>query len=794
MAGNSWNPNASATLGLEWQPTVESSPLVNTDAGMVGQRLVSKAAENIANVKLFTPTHVAPTSFPRRYIVDVYPLGSEVAGAATCVRIAPNLIAGAPTWTASAGTLLGAIDSGWGAACTDGVVSDGDYATGVGGGATMDLEFATGAVALNTRYTNVAVGFNTLSDPLGGTRLVVELVHVASGLTFTVFPSTTPTYSGVMYVASFGEVNPHTGEPWTPAEIRSFDTGTYRIRFRTTTGSYFVNVDAVWLQLTTVTEARVARAVVSSASVVAAGWTTAAVKAINTGTGVHSGAWAKGLGTTYVYVVRRAAEANYQAPVGGSLGLAALGGTSTVPTAVGRYLVPEGSAAGLVSNTAVDTSTLLAIQPVTSTPTDSVDGTPFASIGVNEIATGIVNQQEISGATAVAYGVITTAVRAQAGVSATPSANMVVTLRRRSDSVVMGTWTLTPADFLALPLADGAGTGWRVWRVRAVASFVLAAATQYYFEYTSTAVVGTGWRVLRLTSSDATVGAAATYEGTTNVPTVAGVDVNQADYATTVSTIPPTPTAFAVGEGSQVVPGAGPCAVTGLPFADLTWNGAIGMVGLVLYYEVQRSEDAGATWSTIATVATQNIAVSFDDHEFMFGVSTQWRVRVVRTDGVFSDWTAVVTRTIEAPACGALYFSTSTTPALNVAYTDVTEGSGPARRSYSFPDADELVVQRVYGRDGFVAFRPPERRGEQFERLLSLNFAAVPVDAELPVFDPLRDLSLADLPYVVVRNSYGDRWFAALNVPEGRVRQPGNAYYGVVKVTTLQFAASVVEV
>src|SRR5688572_1086285 len=149
MAGNAWNPNAPSTIGLEWLTSAAGTEVVATDAAAVGQRLVSKSAETITNLKAYVDAHTAPSSGTRRYVMDVYAAGSEVPGAADCLRYQPNGVANASGFISNgvAPTLYGNIDEVTGT-CSDAIVLTNGVNYG-NPGATADYEFNLGAYTLN---------------------------------------------------------------------------------------------------------------------------------------------------------------------------------------------------------------------------------------------------------------------------------------------------------------------------------------------------------------------------------------------------------------------------------------------------------------------------------------------------------------------------------------------------------------------------------------------------------------------------------------------------------------------
>lgn len=195
-------------------------------------------------------------------------------------------------------------------------------------------------------------------------------------------------------------------------------------------------------------------------------------------------------------------------------------------------------------------------------------------------------------------------------------------------------------------------------------------------------------------------------------------------------------------------------------------------------YELQRSEDGSVTWATVATSDTEALA-DFDDYETPRGIAVLYRVRVIRTDAVTSDWSTTASGSARANKC-EIIFTSNISPDLTVAYNRSPE------LAYSFPSAAERQLVPIFGRDYQVAFVPTEDRGVTFGVPLTVNVRTVPpagakgVDA----FTPLRTLSQApDIPYVRVLDYQGNSYYADLNVPDGPTRQPHNIYIANVVVT-----------
>lgn len=107
------------------------------------------------------------------------------------------------------------------------------------------------------------------------------------------------------------------------------------------------------------------------------------------------------------------------------------------------------------------------------------------------------------------------------------------------------------------------------------------------------------------------------------------------DSLYSVATIPPPLTGLAAVIGE--VPNGSPGGPTKIFYAALSWD-ASGLGGDFAYYEVARSSDAGITWQTIARPNIEG-SPAFNDVECLRNVEENYRVRVFRIDGAYSDWT-----------------------------------------------------------------------------------------------------------------------------------------------------------
>lgn len=203
------------------------------------------------------------------------------------------------------------------------------------------------------------------------------------------------------------------------------------------------------------------------------------------------------------------------------------------------------------------------------------------------------------------------------------------------------------------------------------------------------------------------------------------------------------------------------------------------------YLEIQRSDDVDTEWQTVM-LTTLPCPSTFDDYEARVGVPTRYRIRTLNALDFAGPW-VTGSGTIPAPGAtvtrgvtGLLTFTSNAQPTSNLAY--VMQFEGQPVEQFSFPEADAVSLQRVFGRDFFVAVHPLERGGEQFERVILVNNAAIALPS-LANFRGMRDLAWADLDYVCVRDELGNRWFASVVVPAGEVRGDRVIYMARIIVT-----------
>lgn len=214
------------------------------------------------------------------------------------------------------------------------------------------------------------------------------------------------------------------------------------------------------------------------------------------------------------------------------------------------------------------------------------------------------------------------------------------------------------------------------------------------------------------------------------------------------------------------------------------------------YYELQRMDDL-TDWQTIMK-ATSVATVGFSDYEARVGLVSSYRIRAVDTLGFAGPWSSTVTGTITEPGIvidcegGHILIFTSNSRqdgSINLAYSTIWEGNATVAEDFEFPETGDVQLQKMYNKNFVTAFRPLERGGERFTRAVLVQAAAISAPT-LADFTALRDMAWDTVPYICVRDEDGNRWFATVLVPSGRVQLNRTIYMApvtVVEVTDTAF-------
>ena len=207
------------------------------------------------------------------------------------------------------------------------------------------------------------------------------------------------------------------------------------------------------------------------------------------------------------------------------------------------------------------------------------------------------------------------------------------------------------------------------------------------------------------------------------------------------------------------------------------------------HLELQRMDTVETDWKTIMMSSDMSIT-GFKDYEARVGVESSYRLRAVNLYDFTGPWSSTVTSTIPAPGVtiecdeGHLLIFTSNEEqdgSLNLAYSSVWEQGRTVEEGFNFPESQFVQLQAMYNRDFFTAFRPMERGGEQFQRTVLVQAAAIDPET-LGDFTSLRDMAWADTSYICVRDEEGNRWLATVLVPSGRVLRDRRLYLAPVDI------------
>lgn len=393
-----------------------------------------------------------------------------------------------------------------------------------------------------------------------------------------------------------------------------------------------------------------------------------------------------------------------------------------------------------------------------------------------------------------------------------------LTLRNASNTAVTASITVTEFDELE-EITDG----WKevtLYFTSPTPSFGNSEAASTYEWVSSETNPGNQWQVLGATAvaydpddmsviTDSDSLNTTTYGSTTGFLTWNGVADNNADGTLLFAQEMPEVSGLAIEVATLPVTGIGTtcelvyadCIPTGISYHTVTWTPLTASVMPATgfgYYELQRSDDE-TDWQTILH-ATSPLVTGYADYEARVGIESRYRIRFQHRLLFPSQWSDEVASTIPAPGVtgtsvdnGVLIFTTNNVQdgSRSLAYamqweTDVEEG-------FNFIEAAQVKLQQMYGRDFQVAFRPLERGGERFQRVILVQAAAVPDGLIQHGFTSLRDLAWEDVPYICVRDELGDRWLATVLVPEGKVQRNRRLYMANIDVIEVTDTASVVE-
>ena len=207
--------------------------------------------------------------------------------------------------------------------------------------------------------------------------------------------------------------------------------------------------------------------------------------------------------------------------------------------------------------------------------------------------------------------------------------------------------------------------------------------------------------------------------------------------------------------------------------------------------ELQRKDTVETDFATI--MLATGAVTGFSDYEARIGITSSYRIRQVDYYGFAGTWSNTISIAYPTPGVSGscmdkisqghiLTFTSNERQngSINLAYTSAWFDQ-QVSEDFTFPEAGFVQMQAMYDKDFFTAFRPLERGGEQFSRTVLVQAAAIPPET-LADFRGLRDMAWDTVNYICVRDEDGNRWFATVLVPSGRVLNDRRLYLAPVSI------------
>jgi hypothetical protein len=833
-----WNPNAPGVLGLEWRPLLVMGWYPTTSP--VAMRIRSRSAETIT--KLRWPVRGSANNGSHMMIVDIYENGQETGyGGARSVEYAPIADTYTTGWTRVDGGPTNLYDQiNWSPVHYPPVpgFSDRGIQTTVGYPVEYRCRVGSGAFPLTVKVMRLKMRYIISAGGYEWRDTDARLWWAgAGGPTIYNIPGShvVTHYYGKLVELDFGEINPQTLAPWTPADVRAFSTPSgweLRIEGVGNTVSpvvlFMLGLEVTYSEVENRKASAIWKRPAIDMSTPRAIESDRIVQFIN---GTATINWVKENGKDYTFVHRMAWDplVQYVAPRNldtlfelvtdpgpsarqprqpGELSFADVpipGLAGAVATCDGWGRVVELNSSTLLTQTSAQggglSPTRLMAMLLVKAAGVSEDSQPYGTrnsfiTAENRAYTGMTQYQTVTPAVNTSYIGVDFVVIPPGDLSWAKydlqESTLTVQITTTGGSPVGGSFSITRAQAMLLP---DIGYGCRRVQGWLSAGAALIGGTSYRITFSSDATASTnpdytawqnGWMIGTAGAPDknyidqgmpAPDGDLATFQGA-NGGTYQGVADGAIDLLVVLIQQPASPTASVaittLTEASADHPQLF-CAADAFEVAKVTWT-ASAYTGFGRW-EVQREEaDSLGNWQTLAYITSEALK-SYVDYTVRRHVAVRYRVRAVLASGAFTEWHATA-QVIPRPKGDEVVLTSDADPSLTVVVN-----RKPSMR-YQFLNPEEDTFVSMAGKPYQTVFGLPVERGVRFEYDLLVNLVNQPTERGIDVFDALRKLGTSkEIPYVVVLDYEGERFYAHLQMASALREQPGHRYTTTVTIT-----------
>jgi len=789
MGAPDWNLHRPGKLGVERLDVGYSHGVIDAASDVETLDLVARATGDMDTIELYAgsgaiagPLGTIFNNLNRPMIVEVMDSGAEAWGALTYNDYSVTAVtghAGMFNEDLSQPVTISRLNS----------FDDGLFIVSSTLNAFLDVQFNTGAFALNRQVLAVEVHFRV--------NLTTAIRRYDTPTTFLWardYPAWTPTWANG--VARWGEAVVEPGgsvwRPWTPSMVRDFASGGQRkVRIQCRAGPGYWKIDRAFLRVFSIPERRKGVGVASPST--ALSWIPFSMD-----TPAGTGSPTSTIGDDLTVMARRIIDygedqvANIVMPWRHLRGRAEDG--SWIRRAQPFNPVVQTSAngqAGLMGAAGAQ-----------------LDGVPMARILDGGIVIADTQPYALSrGAVCWGANTVSQTLTVPAGTTVYGQAFVVAGWRpldgrplaplraevfvSATGARVLGAVEITAADVDRLPVSapvsnvDDQGVVYKTVQLRFDDGVDLASALHELRFSSPDSTETRPWFVAALigeaTTNDQTFGGAIDFasgsflSSGSLLPLTSG-GVRSSDIQAQLVEVPPAVTGVGTADGSltahhvEICSGEATCpgcTEDTMPFVQVFWDPVPASSPDTIGYQIDRMDDRTPDWERVA-FADGRETDAWNDMEPRIAVASQYRVRALRSDAVVGDWSDIVTHTVPGGQV-ALAFSSNAATGMGCVYPEVW--GGEVTRGFDFREFDDVELRRMYGRNREVAFRPLERRGDGFSRTVLLSFGCTVALPSMDLFQPLRDLAWAPIPYVCVRDGEGNRWYASLRVPSGECRR-----------------------